>query len=240
MVQIRSVGVIGAGQMGTGIAHVVALGGYDVLLHDVSQARIDAGIELIHHNMTRQVHRGIIDQDRFACVRPEPVVADPGRGAGQRRHGRVHRSDRQRGRQPGVPTAAARFGRAAHVVRRRDQLDQTLHRNAGPRFRALPAHPREVGTRCRRAGFLGRRGQLERVHPQVENRGRGRPGDLGGKGHQVDRAAVGEGGQPLVEQPGPDRAQPLDAGRAEPLGDVPPGAPVIVALLVEEPAREER
>ena len=62
MDQIRSVGVIGAGQMGTGIAHVVALGGYDVLLHDVSQERIDAGIELIHHNMTRQVHRGIIDQ----------------------------------------------------------------------------------------------------------------------------------------------------------------------------------
>jgi len=62
MVQIKSVGVIGAGQMGTGIAHVVALGGYDVLLHDVSQERIDSGIELIHHNMTRQVHRGIIDQ----------------------------------------------------------------------------------------------------------------------------------------------------------------------------------
>ena len=62
MVQIKSVGVIGAGQMGTGIAHVVALGGYDVLLHDVSQDRIDAGIELIHHNMTRQVVRGIIDQ----------------------------------------------------------------------------------------------------------------------------------------------------------------------------------
>jgi len=63
MVQIRSVGVIGAGQMGTGIAHVVALGGYDVLLHDVSQERIDSGMELIRHNMTRQVHRGIIDQD---------------------------------------------------------------------------------------------------------------------------------------------------------------------------------
>ena len=44
MVQIKSVGVIGAGQMGTGIAHVVALGGYDVLLHDVSVDRIHAGI----------------------------------------------------------------------------------------------------------------------------------------------------------------------------------------------------
>jgi len=48
MVQIKSVGVIGAGQMGTGIAHVVALGGYDVLLHDVSAERLEAGIGLIH------------------------------------------------------------------------------------------------------------------------------------------------------------------------------------------------
>src|ERR1700759_747489 len=62
MVQIKSVGVIGAGQMGTGIAHVVALGGYDVLLHDVSAERLDAGLELIKHNMTRQVVRGLIDQ----------------------------------------------------------------------------------------------------------------------------------------------------------------------------------
>ncbi|HEY0435089.1 MAG TPA: 3-hydroxybutyryl-CoA dehydrogenase [Phenylobacterium sp.] len=63
MVQIKSVGVIGAGQMGTGIAHVVALGGYDVLLHDVSAERLDAGLDLIRRNMSRQVVRGIIDQD---------------------------------------------------------------------------------------------------------------------------------------------------------------------------------
>jgi len=63
MVQIKSVGVIGAGQMGTGIAHVVALGGYDVLLHDVSAERIDAGLDLIKRNMSRQVVRGIITQD---------------------------------------------------------------------------------------------------------------------------------------------------------------------------------
>jgi 3-hydroxybutyryl-CoA dehydrogenase len=63
MVQIQSVGVIGAGQMGTGIAHVVALGGYDVLLHDVSAERLDAGLALIQHNLTRQVHRGIITQE---------------------------------------------------------------------------------------------------------------------------------------------------------------------------------
>jgi 3-hydroxybutyryl-CoA dehydrogenase len=63
MVQIRQVGVIGAGQMGTGIAHVCALGGYDVLLHDVSRERIDAGVETIKRNMSRQVVRGLITQD---------------------------------------------------------------------------------------------------------------------------------------------------------------------------------
>jgi len=63
MVQIKSVGVIGAGQMGTGIAHVVALGGYSVLLHDVSAERLEAGMGLIQHNLTRQVARGIIKQD---------------------------------------------------------------------------------------------------------------------------------------------------------------------------------
>jgi 3-hydroxybutyryl-CoA dehydrogenase len=63
MVQIKQVGVIGAGQMGSGIAHVCALGGYDVLLHDVSRDRIDAGIGVIERNLTRQVARGIIAQD---------------------------------------------------------------------------------------------------------------------------------------------------------------------------------
>ena len=63
MVQIRSVGVIGAGQMGSGIAHVCALGGYDVLLHDVSEERVKAGLAAIEKNMTRQVARGIIDHE---------------------------------------------------------------------------------------------------------------------------------------------------------------------------------
>jgi 3-hydroxybutyryl-CoA dehydrogenase len=63
MVQIKSVGVIGAGQMGAGIAHVVALGGYDVLLHDISAERLDAGMDVIKRNMSRQVVRGLITQD---------------------------------------------------------------------------------------------------------------------------------------------------------------------------------
>src|SRR3954465_13630767 len=62
MVQLKQVGVIGAGQMGSGIAHVCALGGYDVLLHDVSAERLEAGIEIIKRNLSRQVVRGIIDQ----------------------------------------------------------------------------------------------------------------------------------------------------------------------------------
>jgi 3-hydroxybutyryl-CoA dehydrogenase len=63
MVQIKTVGVIGSGQMGSGIAHVCALGGYDVLLHDVSAERIKAGLALIERNLSRQVVRGIIKQD---------------------------------------------------------------------------------------------------------------------------------------------------------------------------------
>jgi len=61
MVEIRSVGVIGAGQMGSGIAHVCALGGYDVLLHDVSPERIEAGLAHIDQALSRQVSRGLID-----------------------------------------------------------------------------------------------------------------------------------------------------------------------------------
>jgi 3-hydroxybutyryl-CoA dehydrogenase len=57
---IRKVGVIGAGQMGNGIAHVCALAGYDVLLNDVSRDRIEAGLATINGNMTRQVASGRI------------------------------------------------------------------------------------------------------------------------------------------------------------------------------------
>src|SRR3954468_12420061 len=74
MVAIRTVGVIGAGQMGSGIAHVVALGGYDVLLHDVSPDRISQGIAEIEKNMTRQVARGVIEpgamEAAFARIKP--------------------------------------------------------------------------------------------------------------------------------------------------------------------------
>ena len=48
---IRKVGVVGAGQMGSGIAHVVALSGYDVAINDLSKDRYDGAIELITKNL---------------------------------------------------------------------------------------------------------------------------------------------------------------------------------------------
>ena len=63
MADIKTVGVVGAGQMGNGIAHVCALAGYDVLLNDVSQDALDKGLATIEKNMTRQVSRDMISLD---------------------------------------------------------------------------------------------------------------------------------------------------------------------------------
>ena len=57
---IRKVGVVGAGQMGNGIAHVFALAGYDVLMTDVSRDALDKARGLIEANLERQVARGKI------------------------------------------------------------------------------------------------------------------------------------------------------------------------------------
>ena len=57
---IKTIGVIGAGQMGNGIAHVSALAGYDVKLLDVSQERIDKAMEIMGRNLDRQIRRKLI------------------------------------------------------------------------------------------------------------------------------------------------------------------------------------
>ncbi len=62
-VTIKTVGVIGAGQMGNGIAHVCSLAGYSVLMNDVSGERIKAAMATINGNMTRQVARKAISED---------------------------------------------------------------------------------------------------------------------------------------------------------------------------------
>ncbi|MDQ0313825.1 3-hydroxybutyryl-CoA dehydrogenase [Amorphus orientalis] len=63
MVEIKKVGVIGAGQMGNGIAHVCALAGYEVLLNDVSMDRVQSGMASINGNMARQVSSGRISEE---------------------------------------------------------------------------------------------------------------------------------------------------------------------------------
>ncbi len=66
---LKKIGVIGAGQMGSGIAHVCALAGYDVLLNDVSEERIKSGLATINGNMARQAASGKISEaDRQAAL----------------------------------------------------------------------------------------------------------------------------------------------------------------------------
>ncbi len=67
---IRKIGVVGAGQMGNGIAHVCSLAGFDVLLNDTSADRIKAGLATINGNMARQVSRKrITDEDRQNAIK---------------------------------------------------------------------------------------------------------------------------------------------------------------------------
>jgi 3-hydroxybutyryl-CoA dehydrogenase len=69
MTDIHRVGVIGAGQMGSGIAHVCALAGFEVALNDLSEERVRSGIATINGNMARQVARhAISENDRQAAL----------------------------------------------------------------------------------------------------------------------------------------------------------------------------
>ncbi|MCF8485957.1 MAG: 3-hydroxybutyryl-CoA dehydrogenase [Rhodobacteraceae bacterium] len=66
--EIRSVGVVGAGQMGSGIAHVFALAGYDVVLTDISADGLVRAITTIDKNIERQVSRGKVSADDKAAA----------------------------------------------------------------------------------------------------------------------------------------------------------------------------
>ncbi len=60
---IRTIGVIGAGQMGNGIAHVMAAADYNVLMTDISQEALDKAMSTIQGNLSRQVARGKISEE---------------------------------------------------------------------------------------------------------------------------------------------------------------------------------
>jgi 3-hydroxybutyryl-CoA dehydrogenase len=80
--EIRTVGVVGAGQMGGGIAHVFALAGYDVTLTDVKAEALEAALASIGRNLDRQVARGkVTAEDRAAAlarIRTTLTLADLG------------------------------------------------------------------------------------------------------------------------------------------------------------------
>ncbi|MER8483591.1 3-hydroxybutyryl-CoA dehydrogenase [Mesorhizobium sp. M1322] len=80
MNKIETIGIIGAGQMGGGIAHVSALAGYKVLVYDISPDRIEKGIATISGNMARQVGSGKLEEklrnEAMARISAAPTMAD--------------------------------------------------------------------------------------------------------------------------------------------------------------------
>ncbi|RRH76959.1 3-hydroxybutyryl-CoA dehydrogenase [Falsigemmobacter faecalis] len=80
--EIRSVGVIGAGQMGNGIAHVFAQSGYDVVLTDISAEALEKAVALIARNLERQVSRGKTTEGEMTAalgrIRTTQVLAELG------------------------------------------------------------------------------------------------------------------------------------------------------------------
>ncbi len=74
--EIRKVGVIGAGTMGNGIAHVFAKSGYEVVLCDVQQAFLDRGLQTIQKNMEREVVKNKLtaEQSEAAVGRIRPTL----------------------------------------------------------------------------------------------------------------------------------------------------------------------
>ncbi|MBY0334099.1 MAG: 3-hydroxybutyryl-CoA dehydrogenase [Acetobacteraceae bacterium] len=79
MTEIRKIGVIGAGLMGNGIAHVASLAGLDVVLMDVNPAALEKAMGTIGRNMERQVSRGSVQaEDRDAAIARIRTVTDNG------------------------------------------------------------------------------------------------------------------------------------------------------------------
>ncbi|MEM1075667.1 MAG: 3-hydroxybutyryl-CoA dehydrogenase [Pseudomonadota bacterium] len=67
---IKTIGVIGAGQMGNGIAHVMALADYTVLLNDISEDALEAALQTVSNNLERQVGRGKISaEERTSAIK---------------------------------------------------------------------------------------------------------------------------------------------------------------------------
>ena len=83
MAEIKTVGIVGAGQMGAGIAHVSALAGYRVLLHDISPDRIGQCIEIVRRNMTRQAAKGVLTGEAMEAALARIASAPAPEGLGE-------------------------------------------------------------------------------------------------------------------------------------------------------------
>ena len=66
--EIKTIGIVGAGQMGNGIAHVMALAGYDVMVNDISRDALQSAVVTIDRNLERQVSRAKISADEKAAA----------------------------------------------------------------------------------------------------------------------------------------------------------------------------
>ncbi len=66
--EITTIGVVGAGQMGNGIAHVAALAGYDVILSDIEEGILERALATISRNLDRQVKKGLVDEAAKAAA----------------------------------------------------------------------------------------------------------------------------------------------------------------------------
>src|SRR6187402_957365 len=73
---IKKVGVIGSGQMGNGIAHVAALGGFEVVLNDLSAERLKSAMATINGNLSRQVSKKIVTEDARKAALDRIVTSD--------------------------------------------------------------------------------------------------------------------------------------------------------------------
>jgi 3-hydroxybutyryl-CoA dehydrogenase len=78
--EIRTIGLIGAGQMGNGIAQVCALAGFDVAMNDISEERIHAGLATINGNLAKMIQKGTLDEAgrraALARIMPAPALED--------------------------------------------------------------------------------------------------------------------------------------------------------------------
>ncbi len=66
--EIKKIGIIGAGQMGNGIAHVCSLSKYEVILNDLDKDNLDKGMATIQGNMARQVSKGAISEEQMQAA----------------------------------------------------------------------------------------------------------------------------------------------------------------------------